>query len=147
MSKSEQNQIAAYAVTEITTAPSTLEGGKRSPERASRLLNMTDKMGLEDAISFFDQTDSKIAKALGVIKAHHTLRFKKERDSSGKLTGKLIPVVDEGPAEFTWGLVRAKLKQFANQEGGQALLNVPETAKFLSGVRRNLEEFAGRATS
>ena len=123
-------------VTEITTSPSTLENGQRSPERVRRLVQAFQDLRIGEAIEEA-RGDATIHKALSTIKSHHRYGFRINRE-----TGQEEPLVNWRAAEATWRMVLEKLRHFAYQEGGQRLLPREKVIPFLREEIENLTETA-----
>ena len=135
--RSEQENFAAHVVTQITTAPATLDNGKRSPQRVQKLLTMLESERLSDAISLMHEKDTRIFRAIRSIRDWHT----RGQDKEGR------NIVTWGEAERTWQMVKEKLRGFAFNHSGQELLDPIATAQFLREVRENLQSAAARMAS
>ncbi len=137
MSKSEQRQIAKYVVSEITCSPSTLDNGQRSPRKVGNLLESIDEMMMEEALEHMRNADTRIAQAIQIIKTHHTLRYKSHREGKNV---RWEQVVDHGPAESTWMMVKSMLGMFARQEGSQQLMSKDDARAVLRQASAAIRE-------
>ena len=136
-SRTNQEDLAAFIVTEITCSPGSLEGRQRCPRKVGRLLGRIVDLDLDEAISLL-RGDSSLLAALSMIKAHHCYKWTKRG-------GRWEEDVDEAGVRYTWGLVKGKLAEFRDQFGGQQLIPKEALIPFFQGLKEDLQKYADQA--
>ena len=108
-------EIAGTTATQITTAHSCCQDGRRSPAKVARLLSYLRKAGgYQGALEWLAERDSDLHQAACIVSQQVSGNPRKE--------------------DAIWREVLATLDNFADQAGNAALMDVNQASKALSEV-------------
>tara|TARA_B100000214_G_scaffold360945_1_gene323836 strand:+ start:991 stop:1395 length:405 start_codon:yes stop_codon:yes gene_type:complete len=126
MSKMTDEEMASFVTSQMTVAFACTQDGSRSPEKVGRLVEQLQRQpGFQNSLRFLAENDTALYKAAAMVKSHHPY--------------------NDSAREKLWNLVIGNLHNFAEQKGGQRLLNRARCAAFLDEVREKLKAKAREA--